>query len=89
MVILAAMASGTLAATSGSFDVLSMNVAGLPPVLNGNDVPGDKAANSQLIGSYFAKYDYDVIHVQEVSSQAPAITPVFNFRLESFQRLSH
>lgn len=48
------------------FSVLSMNVAGLPAILNGNEVPGDKTANSELIGSYFTKYGYDMIHVQEV-----------------------
>lgn len=43
-----------------------MNVAGLPAILNGNDVPGDKATNAATIGSKFAQYGYDVIHVQEV-----------------------
>jgi hypothetical protein len=57
---------GVVAATSGKFNVLSMNVAGLPAILNGNEVPGDKATNSRLIGSKFAEYGYDVIHVQEV-----------------------
>ncbi|KAJ9149226.1 Horcolin [Pleurostoma richardsiae] len=42
-----------------------MNVAGLPEILQDNDVPGDKATNAGTIGSYFAEYDYDVIHVQE------------------------
>lgn len=55
------------AATGGSFNVLSMNVAGLPAFLNGNDVPGDKATNAGLIGSKLAEYGYDLIHVQEVS----------------------
>ena len=54
-----------LAATSGEFSVLTMNVAGLPAVLNGNDVPGDKTENSRNIGSKLAAYNYDVIHVQE------------------------
>ncbi|KAI1351914.1 endonuclease/Exonuclease/phosphatase [Xylaria sp. FL0043] len=53
------------AATSGSFNVLSMNVAGLPAILNSNDVPGDKATNAGLIGSKFAALGYDLIHVQE------------------------
>ncbi|KAI1311825.1 endonuclease/Exonuclease/phosphatase [Xylaria venustula] len=53
------------AATSGSFNVLSMNVAGLPEILNSNDVPGDKATNAGLIGSKFAALGYDLIHVQE------------------------
>ncbi|KAI1139865.1 endonuclease exonuclease phosphatase family protein [Hypoxylon sp. FL0543] len=57
--------SGALAATSGEFNVLSMNVAGLPAILNDNEVPGDKATNSETIGTRFAEYDYDIIHVQE------------------------
>ncbi|CAK7207016.1 hypothetical protein SEUCBS139899_009824 [Sporothrix eucalyptigena] len=60
------LGSGTArAATSGSFDILSMNVAGLPAILQSNDVPGDKATNAGTIGSDFAKYGYDVINVQE------------------------
>ncbi len=54
------------AATSGSFNVLSMNVAGLPAILNNNDVPGDKTTNAGLIGSKFAELGYDLIHAQEV-----------------------
>lgn len=53
-------------ATNGEFSILSMNVAGLPAILQSNDVPGDKATNAGIIGSDFAKYDYDVINVQEV-----------------------
>lgn len=54
-----------LAATAGEFNILALNVAGLPPILNGNDVPGDKSDNSRQIGRKFAEYGYDVIHVQE------------------------
>jgi hypothetical protein len=53
------------AATSGDFSVLAFNVAGLPAILNSNDVTGDKATNAGTIGSLFTEYDYDVIHVQE------------------------
>lgn len=60
------LVGAVLAATSGEFTVLTMNVAGLPAILNSNDVPGDKATNAATIGSLFAKYNYDVIHVQEV-----------------------
>jgi hypothetical protein len=56
-----------LAATAGEFNILSFNVAGLPAILNGNEVPGDKTDNSRQIGKKFAEYGYDVIHVQEVS----------------------
>jgi hypothetical protein len=63
---LAALASSVVAAaTSGDFNVLSFNVAGLPSILNDNSVPGDKATNAGTIGTLFAEYDYDVIHVQE------------------------
>lgn len=58
------------AATSGTLSILSMNVAGLPAILNSNDVPGDKATNAATIGSKFAEYNYDVIHVQEVCKSA-------------------
>lgn len=54
------------AATTGHFNVLSFNVAGLPEILNGNDVPGDKTTNSEAIGAKFAQYGHDVIHLQEV-----------------------
>ncbi|KAI0466332.1 endonuclease/Exonuclease/phosphatase [Xylaria cf. heliscus] len=54
-----------IAATGGAFNVLSMNVAGLPAILNDNSVPGDKTTNSELIGSKFAEYGYDLIHTQE------------------------
>lgn len=67
--IVAALAVGApeaFAATSGSFDVLAMNVAGLPPIFNDNAVPGDKATNARMIGSYFAEYGYDIINLQEV-----------------------
>lgn len=62
-----ALSSGVLAQTSGDLTVLAMNVAGLPEILQNNDVPGDKTTNSRTIGSYFAKFNYDIIHVQEVS----------------------
>ncbi|KAI1506461.1 endonuclease/Exonuclease/phosphatase [Biscogniauxia marginata] len=59
------MVAKALAATSGDFNILTMNVAGLPEILNGNEVPGDKTTNSELIGSKFAAYGYDIIHAQE------------------------
>src|SRR3954463_929398 len=42
------VSSVSAAATSGDFNVLTMNVAGLPAIFNGNDVPGDKTTNSRL-----------------------------------------
>jgi hypothetical protein len=54
-----------LAASSGTFNVLTFNVAGLPAILQNNDVPGDKTTNTATIGQDFAKYNYSLIHVQE------------------------
>lgn len=51
--------------TSGTFSILSFNVAGLPSILQDNDESGDKTTNSELIGTYFSEYDFDVIQVQE------------------------
>ncbi|KAF2020876.1 hypothetical protein BU24DRAFT_361442, partial [Aaosphaeria arxii CBS 175.79] len=51
--------------TAGSFTSLSFNVAGLPPILNGNEVPGDKTTNTARIGQLFSQYNYSLIHVQE------------------------
>ncbi|KAH8885613.1 endonuclease/Exonuclease/phosphatase [Thozetella sp. PMI_491] len=56
---------GSALAEGGDFNVLTMNVAGLPAILNSNEVPGDKATNAGTIGTLFAKYGYDVINVQE------------------------
>jgi hypothetical protein len=52
-------------AASGTFNALTLNVAGLPPILNDNGIPGDKETNTKLIGTYFAQYNYSIIHVQE------------------------
>lgn len=60
-----AFLSTSAAPTRGDFDILSINVAGLPALLNGNDVPGDKATNSKAIGSLLAKYNYDIVNMQE------------------------
>lgn len=35
---------------SGTFNILSMNVAGLPEILNGNGESGDKTTNTMVIG---------------------------------------
>lgn len=53
------------AQTSGSFDFLSYNVAGLPPIFNDNGVPGDKGTNANTIGSHLAEGAYDIVHLQE------------------------
>ncbi|KAH8823047.1 Endonuclease/exonuclease/phosphatase [Flagelloscypha sp. PMI_526] len=50
--------------SSGTFNVLSMNVAGLPSILNPNE-GGDKTTNTMIIGQRMAQYAYNLIHVQE------------------------
>lgn len=52
-------------AASGTISFLTVNVAGLPAFLNSNDVPGDKTKNTASIGTDFARYGFDIIHVQE------------------------
>ncbi|TDZ53831.1 Sphingomyelinase [Colletotrichum trifolii] len=54
-----------LAQTGGDISILAMNVAGLPELIQSNDVPGDKTVNAKTIGSLFKKYNYDIINVQE------------------------
>ncbi|KAK4645130.1 hypothetical protein QC761_310950 [Podospora bellae-mahoneyi] len=61
----ALLLEGALAATSGNFDVLTINVAGLPAILNDNGVPGDKAANAAAMGAKFSEYGIDVVQLQE------------------------
>ncbi|CDO77944.1 hypothetical protein BN946_scf185030.g2 [Trametes cinnabarina] len=40
-------------AASGTFTILSMNVAGLPEILNSNGESGDKTTNTRIIGEDF------------------------------------
>lgn len=54
------------AQSSGVFNVLAMNVAGLPAILNSNDVPGDKTVNAETIGAKLSANGIDVAHLQEV-----------------------
>jgi hypothetical protein len=54
-----------VAQNSGKFNVLTYNVAGLPAFLNNNEVPGDKATNSRLIGAALGREGHDIVHVQE------------------------
>lgn len=53
------------AQTTGELSVISMNVAGLPAFLQGNEVPGDKAENHRTIGRKFIEYGFDIVTVQE------------------------
>lgn len=59
------LARVAIAQSSGSFSLLTFNVAGLPDWLSDNGVPGDKAANAGTIGRLFAETAYDIIHIQE------------------------
>lgn len=54
-----------LAQTSGTFNAMTFNVAGLPPILNGNEVPGDKTTNTARMGQLMTQYNISLIHVQE------------------------
>jgi hypothetical protein len=56
------------AQTSGTFNLMTYNVAGLPAILNGNDESGDKTTNSGTIGTKMAQGHFDVVHMQEVIS---------------------
>lgn len=60
-----AFATTALAQTSGDFNALAFNVAGLPGFLNDNGVPGDKDTNTKLMGSVMAQHGFDIIQVQE------------------------
>ena len=56
----------TAPTATGSLSAVTMNVAGLPAIFNGNG-EGDKKNNSIEIGKKFSQYKYDLINVQEVS----------------------
>lgn len=53
------------AQSSGSFSLMTFNIAGLPDWLSDNGVPGDKSTNAKSIGSLLAQTNYDIVHVQE------------------------
>jgi hypothetical protein len=53
------------AQSTGTFNTITFNVAGLPEIINGNDVPGDKTDNTARIGQLLTQYNIDLIHVQE------------------------
>ena len=84
----ALLLDGSLAATSGRFNILAMNVAGLPEILNDNGVPGDKKTNAATIGSRLSEHGYDVVQLQEVcrprfNSSAVETTPPTQNRLSA------
>lgn len=51
--------------SGGTFDFLTINVAGLPAFLSDNGVPGDKDANARRIGASLTAQGYDIVHLQE------------------------
>lgn len=53
------------AQSSGTFNLLTYNVAGLPSWLGDNGVPGDKATNAASIGARLAATGYDFVNLQE------------------------
>ncbi|PGG98426.1 hypothetical protein AJ79_08865 [Helicocarpus griseus UAMH5409] len=57
------IAAAAAPAATGQFSFLTFNINGLPGISNG--VPGKKSDNHKTMGSKFAQYGYDVIHVQE------------------------
>src|SRR5437762_11614486 len=57
--------SFVLAAPSGTFDVLSLNVAGLPAFLNANG-QANKTSSALQMGQILGRQNYSVIHLQEV-----------------------
>lgn len=59
LLALVILGSGARAATSGSFSVLSVNVAGLPELFSS----GDPEANTALLGADLAPYD--IVNAQE------------------------
>lgn len=56
---------GAAEALSGTFDLLTYNIAGLPEWISDNGIPGSKDKNTERIGSIIAQQGYDVVHVQE------------------------
>lgn len=64
--VAALLAQLTAAQSSGTFDFLTYNVAGLPALLSGNGVPGDKGTNANTIGAKLSERDFDIVHMQEV-----------------------
>lgn len=60
-----ALSATAVAQSSGTFNFLTYNVAGLPAIFNDNGVPGDKDVNSNIIGTHLAEQGYDVVHMQE------------------------
>lgn len=65
LIALSTLLSPASSQNSGTFSVLSFNVAGLPAILNSNGISGSKSDNHFRVGQLFAEYDFDLIQVQE------------------------
>lgn len=65
LIALSTLLSQATAQTSGTFSTLAFNVAGLPSILNKNGISGSKKDSHFRVGQLFAKYDIDLIQVQE------------------------
>ena len=52
-------------ASSGSFTLLTFNVAGLPTCLDRNGISGSKAANARLIGRTISTGSFTIVQLQE------------------------
>lgn len=61
--LLPAAASALL--TTGRLPLLTINIAGLPSLLNPNDIPGDKDSNTARLGTLLSAAPYALVHVQE------------------------
>lgn len=53
---------------SGTFQILSFNIAGLPEKINDNGIPGGKEKSTRTIGTKLKQSTYDIINVQEVTA---------------------
>ncbi|KAK0740400.1 Endonuclease/exonuclease/phosphatase [Schizothecium vesticola] len=51
--------------TIGHLPLLTINIAGLPALLQSNAIPGSKAANTAYLGTLLSASPYAVIHLQE------------------------
>ncbi|KAK1834496.1 endonuclease/Exonuclease/phosphatase [Podospora conica] len=51
--------------TTGLLPLLTINIAGLPSILQPNGVPGSKTTNTALLGTLLSASPYALIHLQE------------------------
>ncbi|EKD16659.1 uncharacterized protein L3040_001400 [Drepanopeziza brunnea f. sp. 'multigermtubi'] len=63
-------------ATGGDFNVLSINVDGLPEFI---DLAQNKIRNSYAIGTKLKEYQYDIVHLQEDYNFHMTIAPISEY----------